>query len=174
MQVHELEAPAQVQARSSKGKINCLQALLQGKGLLQLVEDCWRGDMETEAKEDDREDNYNEGNETEGEGDFAVPPALTQEHRDMLSTLMMTLSTLLKEFKGYCPEQWDLQACQVKELEATTKGKEKAAEVLEELSESGEEEEDVKDGNEGGVTKGEGDNRDGDMEMGVAPLASAM
>ncbi|KAG6326889.1 hypothetical protein ID866_12200, partial [Astraeus odoratus] len=96
-----------------------------------------------------RDDEDNKDNEAEGECDFAVPPALTQEHRDMLSALMTTLSALLKEFKGYCHKQWDLQACQVrgfkalqremrkanalkaKELEATTKGKEKAAEVTE-------------------------------------------
>ncbi|KAG6327962.1 hypothetical protein ID866_11128 [Astraeus odoratus] len=35
-------------------------------------------------------------------GDFMVPPALVQKHRDMLGTLIMTLSALLKEFKGYC------------------------------------------------------------------------
>ncbi|KAG6327266.1 hypothetical protein ID866_11823 [Astraeus odoratus] len=128
---------------------------------------------------DNREDDNDEGNEMEGDRDFVVLPALTQEHQDVLGALTMTLSALLKEFKGYHHEQWDLQACQVrglkalqremrkantlkaKELEATTKGKEKAAEVMEESSESGKEEEEVKDGNEGGVIKGEGDNGDG-------------
>ncbi|KAG6327968.1 hypothetical protein ID866_11121 [Astraeus odoratus] len=114
-----------------------------------------------EAKEDDGEDdNYDEGDETEG---------------------METSCALLKEFKGYHHEQWDLQAHQVrglkalqremrkantlkaKELEATTKGKE-VAEEPEELLESGDEEE---------VVEGEGDSRDGDMEMGAAPSASA-
>ncbi|KAG6327829.1 hypothetical protein ID866_11260 [Astraeus odoratus] len=75
----------------------------------------------------------------------------------------MTLSVLLKEFKGYCHEQWDLQACQmrglkalqkemkkantlkVKELEATTKGKKKTVEVSEESLESGNEEEEIED-----------------------------
>ncbi|KAG6328765.1 hypothetical protein ID866_10324 [Astraeus odoratus] len=145
-----------------------------------------------QSKEDDRDDEDDEDNEVEGEGNFVVLQALVQEHRDMLGALMMTLSTLLKEFKGYHHEQWDLQAHQVrglkalqkemkkanalkaKELEATTKGKEKAVEVSEESSESGEEEEEVKDGNKGGVAEGEGDNRDGDMEMGMAPSASAM
>ncbi|KAG6328709.1 hypothetical protein ID866_10380 [Astraeus odoratus] len=144
-----------------------------------------------EAKEDDGEDDYNEGNETEGEGDFTVLPALAQEHQDALGALTMTLSALLKEFKGYCHEQWDLQARQVrglkalqkemkkantlkeKELKVTTKSKEKAAEVLEESLESGEEEGEVEDGNKGGVAKGEGSNGDGDVEMGVAPLASS-
>ncbi|KAG6326038.1 hypothetical protein ID866_13051, partial [Astraeus odoratus] len=96
-----------------------------------------------EAKEDNREDNE-EDDEDNGKEDFMVPPALAQEHRDTLGTLTMTLSVLLKEFKGYHCKQWDLQAHQVrglkalqkemkkanalkaKELEATTKGKEKA------------------------------------------------
>ncbi|KAG6327507.1 hypothetical protein ID866_11582 [Astraeus odoratus] len=65
-------------------------------------------------------------------------------------------------------------ALKAKELEATTKGKEKAAEVLEELLESGDEEEEIEDGHKGGVAEGEGDNGDGDMEMGAAPSASAM
>ncbi|KAG6326357.1 hypothetical protein ID866_12732 [Astraeus odoratus] len=133
-----------------------------------------------------------EDNEDDSEGDFMVPPALAQEHRDALSTLMMTLSTLLKEFRGYHCDQWDLQACQVrglkalqkevkkanalkaKELKISSKGKEKAVELLEELSESGEEEEEVEDGNKGGVAKGEGDNRDRDVEMGAVPLACIM
>ncbi|KAG6329934.1 hypothetical protein ID866_9155 [Astraeus odoratus] len=146
-----------------------------------------------EAKENNREDDdYDEGNEMEGEGDFVVLLALAQEHRDTLGTLMTTLSMLLKKFKGYCCEQWDLQAHQVRglkalqkemkkanalkarELKATTKGKEKAVEVLEESSESGEEDKEVKDGNEGGVAEGEGDNRDGDVEMGTAPSTSAV
>ncbi|KAG6327997.1 hypothetical protein ID866_11092 [Astraeus odoratus] len=140
---------------------------------------------------DDGEGDNDESDEMEGDRDFTVLPALTQEHQDALSALTMTLSALLKEFKGYHCEQWDLQACQVrglkalqkemkkantlkaKELKATTKGKEKAAEVSKELSESGNEEE-IEDSHKGGgVTKGEGDNRDGDMEMGAAPLASA-
>ncbi|KAG6327164.1 hypothetical protein ID866_11925 [Astraeus odoratus] len=137
----------------------------------------------TQTKEDDKDD---------GEGDFAVPPALAQEHRDVLGTLTKTLSTLLKEFRGYCHDQWDLQACQVrglkalqkemkkanalkvKELEVSTKGKEKAAELSEESSESSEEEEEVENGNEGGAAEGGGDNRDRDVEMGAAPSASAM
>ncbi|KAG6327327.1 hypothetical protein ID866_11762 [Astraeus odoratus] len=141
----------------------------------------------TQTKEDDEEDD-----EDDGKGDFAVLPALAQEHRDVLSALTMTLSVLLKEFRGYHHDQWDLQAHQVrglkalqkemrkanalkvKELEVSTKGKEKAAELSEELSESGEEEEEVEDGNEGGAAKGGGDNGDGDMEMGVAPSASVM
>ncbi|KAG6328250.1 hypothetical protein ID866_10839, partial [Astraeus odoratus] len=145
----------------------------------------------TQTKEDNGEDDK-EDDEDDGEGDFAVLPALVQEHRDMLGTLTTTLSVLLKEFKGYCHNQWDLQACQVrglkalqkemkkanalkaKELEISTKGKEKAVELSEELLESGEEEEEVKDGNEGGVTEGEGDNGDRDMEMGAVPLASIM
>ncbi|KAG6328373.1 hypothetical protein ID866_10716 [Astraeus odoratus] len=121
-----------------------------------------------EAKENDDEDDE-EDDEDNGEGDFVVPPALVQEHRDTLSTLMTTLSALLKEFKGYCHEQWDLQACQVrglkalqremkkanalkvKELEATTKGKEKVAEVPEESLESGNEGEQIEgEGGEGG------------------------
>ncbi|KAG6330731.1 hypothetical protein ID866_8360 [Astraeus odoratus] len=146
------------------------------------------------TKEDNGEDDEDKDDKAEGDGDFAVPLALVQEHRDALGALTMTLSMLLKEFKGYCHEQWDLHACQVmglkalqremrkantlkvKELEATTKDKEKAVEELEELSESGNEEEEIegKGGNEGGVTKSEGDNRDGDIEMGVAPLVSAM
>ncbi|KAG6328835.1 hypothetical protein ID866_10254 [Astraeus odoratus] len=145
-----------------------------------------------QTKEDNRDDEDNEDDKAEGESDFMVSPALAQEHRDVLSTLMMTLSALLKEFKRYCCKQWDLQACQVrglkalqremrkanalkaKELEATAKGKEKGAEVMEELSESSEEEEEVEDGNEGGAAKGEGNNGDGDMKMGVVPLASVM
>ncbi|KAG6327234.1 hypothetical protein ID866_11855 [Astraeus odoratus] len=126
-----------------------------------------------------------EDDEDDSEEDFIVPLALVQEHRDVLGTLTMTFSALLKEFKGYCHDQWDLQAHQVrglkalqkemkkanalkaKELEATTKGKEKAAEVLEELSESSNEEKQI---------KGEGSkdrDRDGDVKMGAAPLASA-
>ncbi|KAG6326493.1 hypothetical protein ID866_12596, partial [Astraeus odoratus] len=70
-----------------------------------------------QTKEDDGEDD----NEDDGEGDFAVPPALAQEHRDALGALMTTLSTLLKEFKGYCHDQWDLQACQVRGLKALQK-----------------------------------------------------
>ncbi|KAG6328281.1 hypothetical protein ID866_10808 [Astraeus odoratus] len=152
-----------------------------------------------QTKEEDGDDG---DNEVEGEGDFAVPPALAQEHRDTLSILMMTFSALLKEFKGYCCEQWDLQVHQVrglkalqkemwkantfkvKELKATTKGKEKAAEVLEELLESGNEEEQVKGkggkdrevikGKDGEVVEGEDGDRDRDIEMGAAPLASAM
>ncbi|KAG6326070.1 hypothetical protein ID866_13019 [Astraeus odoratus] len=108
-----------------------------------------------------------------------------QEHRDTLGALM-TLSALLKEFKGYCCEQWDLHACQVKglkalqremrkanalkvkELEVTTKGKEKVTEVTEESLESGNEEEQAE--GEGGKD-GDGD---GDIEMGAGPSASAM
>ncbi|KAG6326652.1 hypothetical protein ID866_12437, partial [Astraeus odoratus] len=71
---------------------------------------------------------------------------------------------LLKEFKRYCCKQWDLQAYQAKELEATTKGKEKAAEVSEESLESSDEQEQI---------EGKG-SEDGDIEMGAAPLASAM
>ncbi|KAG6327790.1 hypothetical protein ID866_11299 [Astraeus odoratus] len=141
-----------------------------------------------QTKEDDGEDDE----EDNGKGDFVVPPALVQEHRDTLGALTTTLSVLLKEFKGYCHDQWDLQAHQVrglkalqkemkkanalkvKELEISTKGKERAAELLEELSESGEEEEEVEDGNEGGVTEGEGNNGDRDMEMGAVPSASIM
>ncbi|KAG6330403.1 hypothetical protein ID866_8688 [Astraeus odoratus] len=150
-----------------------------------------------QTKEDNREDNNDdddEGDEVEGDGDFTVLPALPQEHRDALGALMMTLSTLLKEFKGYCHEQWDLQACQVKglkaiqremgranalkakELTVTTKGKEKAAEVSEELSGSGnkEEEEEVEGrGGNGGVAGDKSNNGDGDVEMGMAPSASA-
>ncbi|KAG6327360.1 hypothetical protein ID866_11729 [Astraeus odoratus] len=145
----------------------------------------------TWTKEDNGEDNE-EDNKDNGKGDFAVLPALAQEHRDMLSALTTTLSMLLKEFKGYRHDQWDLQACQVrglkalqkemkkantlkvKELEISTKGKEKAAELLEELLESSKEEEEVEDSNEGGVAEGGGDNGDRDMEMGAAPSASAM
>ncbi|KAG6327890.1 hypothetical protein ID866_11199 [Astraeus odoratus] len=141
----------------------------------------WR---RTEVKEDNREDDK-EDDEDNSEGDFAVPLALAQEHRDVLSALMTTLSTLLMEFKGYCHDQWDLQACQVrglkalqkemkkanalkaKELKATTKGKEKAVEVSEELSESGNEEEQM----EGKGSKDR--DRDGDGEMGAGPSASA-
>ncbi|KAG6328484.1 hypothetical protein ID866_10605 [Astraeus odoratus] len=112
----------------------------------------WR---RTEAKEDNGEDDE-EDDEDDGKGDFAVLLALVQEHRDVLSTLMMTLSMLLKEFKGYHHD-----------YEATTKGKEKAAEVLEELSESSDKEEQI----EGkGSKNGDGD---GDVKMGAAPLASA-
>ncbi|KAG6331532.1 hypothetical protein ID866_7559 [Astraeus odoratus] len=138
-----------------------------------------------EAKKDDGKDNE-EDDEDDGEGDFMVLLALTQKHRDALGTLTMTLSVLLKEFRGYCHEQWDLDACQVKglkalqremrkantlkakELEATTKGKEKVMEVTEELLESGNEEEQAK-----GKCSKDGD-RDRDMEIGAAPLASAM
>ncbi|KAG6331079.1 hypothetical protein ID866_8009, partial [Astraeus odoratus] len=159
------------EARSS------LQALLQGKSLLQLVEDCWK-------EEDD--------------GDFTVLAALTEEHRDELGTLMTTVSALLKEFKGYCYKQWDLQAHQVrglkalqkemkkvnalkvKELEVITKGKEKAVEPSEELLESGDEEEEVKGkvSDKGEVVKGDGevvkgDGSNEDVEMGAAPSASA-
>ncbi|KAG6328535.1 hypothetical protein ID866_10554 [Astraeus odoratus] len=121
-----------------------------------------------EAKENNDEDDE-EDDEDDGKEDFVVLPALTQEHRDALSALMTTLSALLKEFKGYCHEQWDLQARQVrglkalqremkkantlkaKELEATTKGKEKAVEVLEESLESGNEGEQIEgEGSEGG------------------------
>ncbi|KAG6330008.1 hypothetical protein ID866_9081 [Astraeus odoratus] len=106
----------------------------------------------------------------------------------MLGTLMVTLSMLLKELKGYHHEQWDLHAHQVKrlkalqremrkanalkakELVATTKGKEKAVEVLEESLESGnkEEEEEVK-----GRGGNKGDNET-DVKMSAAPSASAM
>ncbi|KAG6326933.1 hypothetical protein ID866_12156, partial [Astraeus odoratus] len=139
----------------------------------------------TEAKEDDGEDDEGD-NEDDSEGDFAVPPALAQEHRDTLGALTTTLSVLLKEFKGYCREQWDLHARQVKglkalqremrkanalkvkELKVTTKGKEKAMEVMEESSESGNKEEQAK--GEGGKD-GHGD---GDVKMGAGPSASAM
>ncbi|KAG6327155.1 hypothetical protein ID866_11934 [Astraeus odoratus] len=148
----------------------------------------WR---RTQTKEDNGEDDK-EDDEDDGEGDFAVLPALVQEHRDALGALTTTLSTLLKEFKGYCHDQWDLQAHQVrglkalqkemkkanalkaKELEISTKGKEKAVELSEESLESGEEEEEAKDSNEGGATEGGGDNGDRDVEMGAAPSASAM
>ncbi|KAG6327807.1 hypothetical protein ID866_11282 [Astraeus odoratus] len=131
----------------------------------------WR---RTQTKEDDREDDE-EDDEDNGEGDFVVLPALV---------------ALLKEFKGSCHDQWDLQAHQVrglkalqkemkkanalkvKELGISTKGKERAVELSEELSESGKEEEEVKDGNKGGVAEGEGNNGDGDVEMGAAPSAS--
>ncbi|KAG6328764.1 hypothetical protein ID866_10325 [Astraeus odoratus] len=149
----------------------------------------WR---RTEAKEDNGEDDE-EDDEDDGEGDFTVPPALMQEHRDMLSTLTTTLSALLKEFRGYHRKQWDLDAHQVKglkalqremrkanalkakELEATTKGKEKAVDVPEESSESSKKEEETKDGHEGGVAEGEDEDRDRDVdiEMGTVPLASA-
>ncbi|KAG6327855.1 hypothetical protein ID866_11234 [Astraeus odoratus] len=138
----------------------------------------------TEAKEDDREDDEGD-NEDDGKGDFMVPLALVQEHRDVLSALTMTLSALLKEFKGYHCEQWDLHTRQVKglkalqremrkanalkakELKVTTKGKEKVTEVMEELSESGNEEEQA---------KGEGSkdrHGDRDIKMGAGPSASA-
>ncbi|KAG6326042.1 hypothetical protein ID866_13047 [Astraeus odoratus] len=137
-----------------------------------------------EAKEDDGEDDEGD-DEDNGEGDFTVPPALMQEQRDMLGTLTMTLSTLLKEFKGYCHKQWDLHTHQVKglkalqremrkanalkakELEVTTKGKEKVTEVMEELSESGDTEEQAKGK---GSKDGDGDR---DVEMGAGPSASA-
>ncbi|KAG6328397.1 hypothetical protein ID866_10692 [Astraeus odoratus] len=137
-----------------------------------------------QGKKDDRDNKDDEDDEAEGEGNFMVLLALMQEHRDALSALMMTLSVLLKEFKGYCHDQWDLQAHQVrglkalqkemkkanalkvKELKATTKGKEKAAEVLEELLESSDEEEQM---------EGKGsEDRDRDVEMGAGPSASAM
>ncbi|KAG6327357.1 hypothetical protein ID866_11732 [Astraeus odoratus] len=123
-----------------------------------------------EAKEDDGEDNKGD-DEDDSKGDFAVLPALV---------------TLLKEFKGYCCEQWDLHTCQVKglkalqremrkanalkakELEVTTKGKEKMMEVTEESSESGDEEEQAKGE---GSEDGDGDR---DVKMGAGPLASAM
>ncbi|KAG6328273.1 hypothetical protein ID866_10816 [Astraeus odoratus] len=142
----------------------------------------WR---RTEAKEDNREDDK-EDDEDNGEGGFAILLALVQEHRDILSALMTTFSALLKEFKGYCHKQWDLHTCQVKrlkalqremrkantlkakELKVTTKGKEKATEVMEELSESSDEEEQAK--GKGGKD-GDGD---GDIEMDAGPLASAM
>ncbi|KAG6331894.1 hypothetical protein ID866_7195, partial [Astraeus odoratus] len=82
----------------------------------------WR---RVQTKEDDEEDDE-EDDKDDGEGDFMVLPALAQEHRDMLSTLMMTLSVLLKEFKGYCHDQWDLQACQVRGLKALQKEMKKA------------------------------------------------
>ncbi|KAG6326348.1 hypothetical protein ID866_12741 [Astraeus odoratus] len=141
----------------------------------------------TEAKEDNREDNKGD-DEDDGEGDFMVPPALAQEHRDMLGALMTTLSTLLKEFKGYCHEQWDLHACQVKglkalqremrkanalkvkELKVTTKGKEKVTEVMEKSSESSNEEEQAK--GKGGED-GDGD-RDIEMVQGFWPLLHSL
>ncbi|KAG6328282.1 hypothetical protein ID866_10807, partial [Astraeus odoratus] len=73
-----------------------------------------------EAKEDDGEDDK-EDNEDDSKGDFMVLLALVQEHRDTLGALMMTLSMLLKEFKGYCHDQWDLQAHQVRGLKALQK-----------------------------------------------------
>ncbi|KAG6328164.1 hypothetical protein ID866_10925 [Astraeus odoratus] len=137
-----------------------------------------------EAKEDD-EDN-------DDEGDFTVLLALTQEHRDALGALTTTLSALLKEFKGYHHKQWDLQAHQVKglkalqremkkanalkvrELKATTKVKEKAAEVPEESSESGDEEEQIKGKGSEGREVVKGEDADADVEMGAAPSASVM
>ncbi|KAG6325760.1 hypothetical protein ID866_13329, partial [Astraeus odoratus] len=74
----------------------------------------------TQTKENDGEDDE-EDDEDDSKGDFTVPPALVQEHRDVLGALMTTLSTLLKEFKGYCHDQWDLQACQVRGLKALQK-----------------------------------------------------
>ncbi|KAG6325979.1 hypothetical protein ID866_13110 [Astraeus odoratus] len=154
---------------------------------------CDRGEWRPRRmKEDDGEDDK-EDDEDNGERDFMVLLALMQEHRDTLGALMMTLSTLLKEFRGYRHKQWDLHTCQVKglkalqremrkantlkvkELEATTKGKEKAAEVPEELSESSKEEEETEDSHEGGVAKGKDEDRDGDVdvEMGAVPSASA-
>ncbi|KAG6327586.1 hypothetical protein ID866_11503, partial [Astraeus odoratus] len=148
----------------------------------------WR---RTQTKEDDGEEDE-EDNEDDGEGDFVVLPALVQEHWDVLGALTMTLSALLKEFKGYHHDQWDLQARQVrglkalqkemkkanalkvKELRISTKGKERVAELSEELLESGKEEEEVEDGNKGGVAEGEGDNGDRDVEMGAVPSASIM
>ncbi|KAG6326555.1 hypothetical protein ID866_12534 [Astraeus odoratus] len=154
---------------------------LRCEGILQLVKGCWRGDTEVEEN-----GGHDEGDdEDDGEGDFVVPPALMQEHRDALGALTMTLSTLLKEFKGYRREQWDLHTRQVKglkalqremrkanalkakELKVTTKGKEKVTEVMEESSESGDEEEQAK--GEGGEDR----DGDGDIEMGAGPLASA-
>ncbi|KAG6327924.1 hypothetical protein ID866_11165 [Astraeus odoratus] len=79
-----------------------------------------RSASETPTQEDDKEDNE-EDDETEGEGNFVVPLALAQEHRDALGALTTTLSMLLKEFKGFCHEQWDLQAHQVKGLKALQK-----------------------------------------------------
>ncbi|KAG6328305.1 hypothetical protein ID866_10784 [Astraeus odoratus] len=157
-QVYELEAPTQVWMKAAGGVTQKQRRM--------------------EAKEDNGEDNE-EDNEDDGEGDFVVLLALVQEHRDKLSALMTILSVLLKEFKGYCCEQQDLQAHQVrglkalqremrkantlkvKELEATAKGKEKVAEVTEESSQSGEEEEEVENSNKGGANEGEGDNGDG-------------
>ncbi|KAG6327647.1 hypothetical protein ID866_11442 [Astraeus odoratus] len=171
---------------TAKGKLTACESCCKAKAscswskAARRVACKWR---RTQTKEDDEDD---------GEGDFAVPPALAQEHRDMLGALMTTLSALLKEFRGYHHNQWDLQAHQVrglkalqkemkkanalkaKELEISTKGKEKAAELSEELLESSEEEEEVEDSNKGGVTEGEGNNRDRDMEMGAAPSASIM
>ncbi|KAG6328818.1 hypothetical protein ID866_10271 [Astraeus odoratus] len=136
-----------------------------------------------QTKEDDTEGDDN---------DFAVPAVLAEEHRDVLSALTTTLSALLKEFKGYHHEQWDLQACQVrglkalkkemrkaKELKSLTKGKEKAAELLEESLESSdedEEEEEVAEGkgsNEEGAVEGKGSDGDGDIEMSAMPSESA-
>ncbi|KAG6327898.1 hypothetical protein ID866_11191 [Astraeus odoratus] len=137
----------------------------------------------TEAKDNGEDDKGDD--EDDSEGDFVVLPALMQEHRDVLGALMTTLSALLKEFKGYCHKQWDLHTCQVKglkalqremrkanalkakELEVTTKGKEKATEVMEESAESGNEEEQAE--GEGG----EDGHGDGDVEMGAGPSASA-
>ncbi|KAG6326402.1 hypothetical protein ID866_12687, partial [Astraeus odoratus] len=79
----------------------------------------------TEAKEDDGEDDKGD-DEDDGEGDFTVLPALAQEHRDMLGALTTTLSALLKEFKGYHCEQWDLHARQVKGLKALQREMRKA------------------------------------------------
>ncbi|KAG6327941.1 hypothetical protein ID866_11148, partial [Astraeus odoratus] len=144
-----------------------------------------------EAKEDNGEDKE-EDDEDDDEGDFVVLLALMQEHRDMLSAWTTTLSVLLKEFKGYHHEQWDLQACQVRglkalqremkkanalkvrELKATTKGKEKAAEVPEESSESSNEEEQIKGKGGKGREVVEGEDGDADVEMGTAPSASVM
>ncbi|KAG6330024.1 hypothetical protein ID866_9065 [Astraeus odoratus] len=169
-----------------------------GKGILQLVEDCWRDDMH-QAQDDDED--------MEVDNSFAVLAALMEEHRDALGALIIILSALLKEFKGYHYEQWDLQAHQVKglkalqrevrkvnalkvkELEATTKGKERVVEPLEELEESSNKEDNIggkgeviraaegKSGDKGEATKGEGAESKGsdrDMEMGAAPSASVM
>ncbi|KAG6327577.1 hypothetical protein ID866_11512, partial [Astraeus odoratus] len=200
----EAKRAAKVQRRNAEGQ--CIPGTAKGKSTTckpchKVKASCswskaaggatqkWR---RMQSKEDNGDDEDNEDDEAEGEGDFMVLPALMQEHRDMLGTLMMTLSALLKEFKGYHCDQWDLQACQVrglkalqkemkmanalkaKELKATTKGKEKAAEVSEESSESGDEEEEVKDGCKGGVAKGEDRDGDRDIEMGAVPLASVM
>ncbi|KAG6328685.1 hypothetical protein ID866_10405 [Astraeus odoratus] len=126
-QMHESEAPTQVWSKAAGGP-TCKQRRTQTQG-------------------DDGEDDDNEGDEMEGDGDFVCPAeriqGLLQAHQ------VRGLKALQKEMKK-------ANALKTKELKATTKGKEKTAEVSEESSESGDEEEEIEDGCKGGVTKGEG------------------
>ncbi|KAG6329986.1 hypothetical protein ID866_9104 [Astraeus odoratus] len=138
----------------------------------------WR---RTQAKEDNGGDDNKDEDKEGDNSDFAVLAALVEEHQDTLGTLTMTLTCQVKGLKALQREMRKANALKVKEIEAITKGKEKAVEPLEELLKSGNEEEEIKGkGNEEGeVIKGkggevvEGVGGDEDVEMGMVPSASA-